>query len=391
MLKAVSIENLKPGMYVSNVLKQKGRMQIKSKGIVKDASAISSLQTKGVLEVEVDYSKSKLQERAEKVPAKPQDKKANIPLGEQMSSAQKLYEQAKSIQRGFLSKIKKEQKADLDALHDLSLDIIDSVIDCPSALSCLSLLNRSDEYLMEHSLNCSTLMAMFARHLGYDSETIEQLSFAGLLMDVGMANIPDDITHKTAKLSKPEMDVVTTHVDIGLDIVERCGEVSDLVREIIFSHHERLDGSGYPDNKKGDEVSEYVKMAAIVDSYDAMTSARPYRAAMSATSALKALLVDKSYDQTLVQKFIQCMGVHPVGSLVKLNNDRLAIVVRANKSNPLSPTVMTFYSLSSGYSETKLLALSHSNIEIESVVRPEEFGLNLTKFFREVFISGLSR
>ena len=308
-----------------------------------------------------------------------------------MSSAQKIYEHAKTIQRDFLSKIKREQRADLDALQDLSLDIIDSVIDCPNALSCLSLLNRSDEYLMEHSLNCSTLMAMFARHLGYDSEIVEQLALAGLLMDVGMANIPDDITHKPSKLSKPEMDVVSTHVDIGIDIVERCGEVSDMVRDIIFSHHERLDGSGYPDNKTTEDISVYVKMATIVDSYDAMTTKRPYRAAMPPTSALKALLVDKGYDQTLVQKFIQCMGVHPVGSLVKLTNDRLAIVVKANKTTPLNPTVMTFYSLKSGYAETKLVSLSHTDIDIVSSVRPEEFGLNLTKFFRDVFVSRLSK
>lgn len=398
MLKAVSIEDLKPGMYVNNVLKQKGTMKIKSKGLVKDAAAISNLQGRGVLELEVDYSKSKLpldftgeSEAAEEL-KKPATKKPVKSLSDQMSEAQSLHEQAKTIQRGFISKIKKDQKADLDNLHDLSLDIVDSVIESPNALSCLALLNRSDEYLMEHSLNCATLLTMFAKHLNYDSEITEQLSFAGLLMDVGMANVPDDITHKVGKLTKNELDIISTHVDVGLDIVERCGEVSDIVRDIIFNHHERLDGSGYPDNKTEEQLNDYVRMAAIVDCYDAMTSPRPYREAVPATTALKKLLVDKTLDQTLVQKFIQCLGVHPVGSVVKLDNNRLAIVVRANKKDPLKPIVMTFYHLNSGhYSETKMVDLRRSDVEIESSVRPEEFGLNLAKFFREVFISSLSK
>ena len=386
MLKAVSIKELKPGMYVDSVTKQRGRMQVKSKGIVKDDAAINALKEKGVLILSVDLSKSKLEQEKETSVKKPVQKRKT--LSEQMTAAESLFNQAKVIQRDFVKKIKEDQRADLDSMMDLSLDIVDSVIDSPNALSCLALLNRSDEYFMEHSLNCSTLMAMFARHLDLDGETVEALSLAGLLMDVGMVNIPQDITHKRGELSKTEFDVVTTHVDIGVDIIERCGDVSDIVRSVIFNHHERVDGSGYPSQKSGDDVDLYMRMAGIIDSYDAMTTDRPYSPAVPATSALKALLVDPQYDSVLVQKFIQCLGVHPVGSLVKLTNQRLGIVVKANKTNPLSPKVITLYHLKSGtYSETKIVDLSKVQDEIENSVRPEEFGINLTKFFRDIFMS----
>ncbi|MCV2884814.1 HD-GYP domain-containing protein [Aestuariibacter sp. AA17] len=391
MLKPVSIHDLTPGMYVNGVLEQKGDLKVKSKGLVKTQQTINGLKDKGVLMVEVDYAKSKLPEPMQAPPkGETSSSPAQAPLSAQMERAEQLTLQAKTIQREFFQKIKENGHAELYAMQDLSLDVIDCVIECPHTLSCLALLNRADNYYFEHSLNCSTLMAMFANHLEFDKECIEDLSFAALVMDIGMANVPMDIINKKGKLTKPEMDVVSTHVDIGLDIIERCGEVSHIVREVIFAHHERCDGSGYPDQKAEDELSQYVKMAAIVDSYDAMTRDRPYRKALSPTKALQEMLVDDAYDRQLVQSFIQCLGVHPVGSLVKLDNDRLGIVIRANKKQPLKPTVITFYHVKSAhYSETKIYDLRKTDTQIESSVRPEEFNINLQKFFKEVLVNNL--
>ena len=391
MLRVIGVDELLPGMFVNNVIEQTGSLKIKSRGLVKTDKAISALIQQGVLKIEVDDSKSKLSEEKPAEAPTNNKKTKQQPINEQLSTANQLYSKAKEIQRSFIENIRNDGAADLDGLYDLSHCIIDSVFEAPNALSCLALIKKSDEYLLEHSLNCSVLMAMFARHMTLDTEVVEDLSMAALLMDVGMANIPEDILNQPGTLSEQEMEIVTTHVDIGLDIIERCGDVTDLIREVMFNHHERLDGSGYPDAKSDDDISIYANMAAIVDSYDAMTSKRPYQSAQTPTAALKALLGDPRYDQGLVQKFIQCMSVHPVGSLVKLTNDRLAIVIRANKKAPLQPTVATFYHLkSSHYAETKVVDLSKVSEDIEASVKPEEFGLNLNKFFRDVFISSLA-
>lgn len=390
MFREISIDELQPGMYVNDVLKQSGLLKIKKKGLVKTQKTIDALGKQGVLVVQIDESKSQLpavESETIPEPQKPAAKKPVKSISDQLTQANKLYEQAKGIQRDYVDRIKNDQAVDIESLYELSHCIIDSVFEAPNALSCLALLQKTDEYLLEHSLNCSILMAMFARHLELDGELIEELSLAALVMDIGMANIPEDIINKKSALTKNEHDIITTHVDVGIDIVERCGDVSDVVRDIIFSHHERLDGSGYPEGKQDEDISTYVKMAAIVDSYDAMTTKRAHQKAMTATSALKSLLGDKRYDQTLVQQFIQCMSVHPVGSLVKLSNERLAIVLKSNPRAPLQPMVATFYHVKSGhYSETKMLDLSKVSEEIESAVRPEEFGVNLTKFFQQVFL-----
>jgi HD-GYP domain-containing protein (c-di-GMP phosphodiesterase class II) len=395
MLRTIDIDQLLPGMFVNQVIEQTGRLKIKSKGLVKQHETISALKIKGVIRVQVDDSKSEIISSADEVAVPAKVVKSSTPaknasLEEQFAGATKLYEKAKDVHRDYLQKMADDQTVELDTLYDLSHQIIDSVFEAPNALSCLSLLQRSDEYLLEHSLNCAILMAMFARHLEYTADEIEELCLAALLMDVGMANVPHDIISKTDPLTKTERDIITSHVDIGLDIAERCGDVSHFVRDIIFNHHERVDGSGYPDAKSAEEISQVARMAAIVDSYDAMITNRKHQVAITPTSALKKLLIDPGYDQQLVQQFIQCMSVHPVGSLVKLTNERLAIVIKANKVKPLHPLVATFYHLKSNhFAETKIVDLSKSNESIETSVRPEEFGVSLPKFFKKIFVGTL--
>jgi len=233
-------------------------------------------------------------------------------------------------------------------------------------------------------------MALFARHLGFDKELIDELALSGLMMDIGMATVPDEILNHPGTLEGNDLQIMRGHVDFGIELVDQSDLDSDVIRDVVAHHHERLDGSGYPEGKSGDQLSTYARMAAIIDTYDSFTSERPWRKAMSPTQALKRLLSSSQgqLDQSLVQQFIRCIGVHPVGSLVKLTSGKLAIVTRAGKDDPLKPIVMTFYSIRSGhYKEVKMLDLSKVDDGIEASVRPEEFKINLPKFFREVLLS----
>ncbi|GAA0855856.1 HD-GYP domain-containing protein [Aliiglaciecola litoralis] len=397
MLQQIDINDLKPGMFVNNVIEQSGMLKIKTKGMVNSAKSIQILKAKGVQKLEIDLSRSKIDQSESSIDASgsasQQQSTESVPAlsdREQLDAATQLYNQALTIQSRFFKRLEAKDTPSLASVKDLSLNIIDSVVAMPNGLSCLSMMNKTGKYLLEHSLNCSIFLTMFAQHRNMSQAEIESISMAGLLMDVGMTNMPNDITQSTKKLTDAQKEIVTTHVDIGLDLIDRCGDVSDIVRDIIFNHHERIDGSGYPDSQNDVDVSVYARMAAIVDSYDAMISERLFKKALTPSRALSRLLKDPSYDQALVTQFIQCVGVHPVGSLVKLNNGRLAIVIRGNSTTPLQPTVSTFYHIkTANYSEVKTIDLSRSEVKIESSVRPEEFGLNLTKFFKDVFSGAL--
>ncbi|MEP4888621.1 MAG: HD domain-containing phosphohydrolase [Aliiglaciecola sp.] len=400
MLEAIKIEDLKPGMFVNEVIEQKGKLKIKTKGLVKSVKSIDMLKNKGVTKVEIDLSRSNLpppvvapeaeQNNVKETPPPADTKIKNYSDSEQLEAATKLYDEALIIQSRFFKRLAANDTPSLSDVKDLSANIIESVINMPSGLSCLTLLNKSGKYLLEHSLNCSILLTMFAKYRDMGQQAIEELSLAGLLMDVGMTNMPKDITQSPGRLTLQQKEIITTHVDIGLDLVDRCGDVTAPVQDIIFNHHERIDGTGYPDAQSEHDVSEYVRMAGIVDSYDAMINDRPFRKAVTPSKALVKLLSDESYDQALVAQFIKCLGVHPVGSLVKLDNDRLAIIMRGNKETPMKPVVAAFYNIkTSSYSEVKKLDLSQVNVKIVSAVRPEEFGLNLTKFLKEILITAL--
>ena len=394
----ISIDDLVPGMFVNRVTQQSGQLKVKSQGLIKRAELIGVLKQKGILELEIDYSRSNLEEIAKhqpEQPADPESEKQSAPaksLSDALNHSQKLHDQAKQAHCKLLDKVRNGEVANVDAIRDVSSEIIASIFENPNALSCVSLIKDAPDYIWEHSVNCAIYMATFARHLGFDKELTEELCLGGFLMDTGMATIPDDLLQKGDKFHAEDYKLIKMHVDFGVELISQEQEVSEVVLSVIQDHHERLDGSGYPEGKKGDQINTYGRMAAIIDSYDAMTSDRPYRKGMTPTAALKKLLSDASgkYDQSLVQQFIRCIGVHPVGSLVKLKSGKLGIIVKANKDDPIKPLVMCFYSVTSGaHTELKKVDLSKVADEIESTVRPDEFKINLTKFFKDVFLSSI--
>lgn len=403
MLEQVPIDELKPGMYVTQVLEQSGTLHMRSQGIVKSQSIVDTLKKKGILLLEVDIAKSK-HHRNEETQVDALANKEQTPANEPSASesgtarskpldnasineANDLYENALSIQSKFVKALNQEAVTDLSPMTSLSHSLIESVFDNEDALSCLTLIKDTDNYLLEHSINCSVLTGIFCKFLGYDRDTIEQASLGALLMDTGMSSIPADIRRPTAALSEDDLAVLKTHVEIGTTLVEQCGEIPDLSLQVIEQHQERVDGSGYPVGLCNDEISEFARIAAIVDTYDELTSHHPSQPSLTPMQALKRLSESSGLDQTLVTQFIQCIGVHPVGSLVKLKSGKLGIVSKINPKDPVSPHVMTFYSVTSNhFNEIKKIDLSHYNDEVVSGVRPEEFRINLPKFFKEVFV-----
>lgn len=409
MLEQVPIDELRPGMYVTQVIEQSGKLHMRSQGIVKSQSIVDTLKKKGILLLEVNIAKSKHQRNEETqvddgvvnndlvneeqtLSNDPSDLESKNPkpksLGNaSINEANDLYENALSIQSKFVKALNQGAVTDLSPMTSLSHSLIESVFDNGDALSCLTLIKDTDNYLLEHSINCSVLTGIFCKFLGYDRDSIEQASLGALLMDTGMSSIPADIRRPTATLSEDDLAVLKTHVEIGTTLVEQCGDIPDLSLQVIEQHQERVDGSGYPNGLCDDEISEFARIAAIVDTYDELTSQHPSQLSLTPMQALKRLSESSGLDQTLVNQFIQCIGVHPVGSLVKLKSGKLGIVSKINPKDPLSPQVMTFYSVtSSHFNEIKKIDLSRYNDEVVSGVRPEEFRINLPKFFKEVFV-----
>ncbi|MBO1254176.1 HD domain-containing protein [Alteromonas sp. 5E99-2] len=389
MLKTLTIEELKLGHYVTQVIEQRGDISIKSKGKVKSEQFLQELINKGVKRLEVDLSKSELVTDDIEISSEEiiTDSKSVEPDGYSLEAANDLYHQAIKLQSEFIDDLQKGAVNDLSSVKTMSAQLVENLLDNPNALSCLTLLRGEDDYLLEHSLNCCILMAMFAEHLGYDTETIEALSLGALLMDVGMANVPNELRLAQEPLSEADWAVIKAHVEDGIEMIEQAEDLDTLTKTVIEQHHERTDGSGYPNALVDSDISVYGKMAAIVDTYDAMVSQRSHQKAVTPAIALKRLARAPGLDDDLVMQFIARIGIYPVGSVVKLKSGKLAIVAKSHPVDMLNPVVMTFYSVTgSHYNDVQRIDLSKIEDEIDASVQPADFSLNLTKFFKDVFI-----
>ena len=391
------ISELKPGMYIAQVLEQTGQLKVKTQGLVSTEQAIAKLGKQGVTKVLVDLAKSKHKPSGNESDLTSQDTDSaaytekTVAFDQEINKASQLYQQAKKIQSRTFDSMKSGAPIDTDAVKSSATGLIDSVFRNQDALACMTRMRVKGEYLMEHSINVAIIMTIFAKHLKLSAEVIQELAVGAMLMDLGMIGISDDIVNKKGPLTPDQRAAMEEHVNLGYQVLTKAKGLSDISLELIQDHHENVDGSGYPKGKTAEQLSMYGKMAKIVDCYDAITSDRIYQSAKTPVSAFKILRSESGscFDQELVNEFIKCMGIHPVGTLVKMKSNKLGIVVKSNPVNPIAPTVNVFYSIGNKcYIEPKIVDLSKtSNDEIDRSVKPEDFKLDMLKFFKQVLLS----
>ena len=400
-LKTINISELIPGMYVESIAKQSGNLQVASRGKVTTKAIVASLKKRGVLEVVIDPSKQftpapeeVVEQAPEEPPAEPEptktepEKKAKkLTFDEEIAVANKLHKKGKSIQKQLLNSVAKGLPTDISVPEEFSKNLVGSIDRNPNALLCLTKIREKDDYLLEHSLNVAILLANFGQYIGLKEEDVQELAMSGFLHDIGKIKIPDKILHKPGRLTDQEMNIMRDHVVYGIEALEEMQIPTDMIRT-VSEHHERLDGYGYPEGARDDEISYYGRMIAIGDVYDALTADRCYKAGMPSQKALQILLKDTphKYDQELVQKFIKCIGIYPVGSLVKLSDEKIAMVVKHNENSPLKPIVKVFYSLKGRHylaPEDLNLGNGSTKVTIEKAVVASDYKINFKTFFEE--------
>ncbi|MBW3567375.1 MAG: HD-GYP domain-containing protein [Proteobacteria bacterium] len=206
----------------------------------------------------------------------------------------------------------------------------------------LTNLRAQHEETAAHCLNTSILALAFARHLGYSTEQLEEVGMGALLHDLGIARVPESIINKPGNLNEEEFEVVKKHPRDGFNVLKLTREIPEGALDIVLHHHERVNGSGYPDALKDDEIREPVRVVAIADMYDSMTTDRAYRKAMSPQDALTSMhkRAEADFGKRLMEEFIKCVGIYPIGSLVLLDSGALGVVVSSNPDARLKPLIL---------------------------------------------------
>lgn len=400
MIKRIPVSALKVGMYITDLNNDWiPHNTQRRRGVIKREETIEKIHKMGVQFVYIDVKKgmdsqdseivSEVDSRNEAALQKAGEKKPGIaprvPLTEEMITALDLHSEAQGLVNSFMSSAKMGAPVDVAPIHKLADGLQNSVSRNANALGCLGRIREKDNYLLEHSVNLSVLMTVFAQCRKLSADVIHQIVVGALLHDLGKILTPDEVLHKPGRLSPAEFNVMKLHARHSRDILAATEGIGELTVITAAQHHERMDGTGYPEGLKGDEISVYGRMVAIADVYDAITADRVYHKGMTPTQGLKKLLEWSGHhlDESLVRQFIHCIGLYPVGSLVLLDSGRLGVVVEINEEDQRLPVVRVMYHTKFRMPITVTtidLSKAGNQDRILRAVDPEQYRIDVRKF-----------
>lgn len=263
-------------------------------------------------------------------------------IASELSDANRTYQAAKSHIKLLLSSVQLGQTFSTEEAQGFVSECVNKVMQNPAALLWLTRIKNSDDYTAEHSINVSLLAVALGHQLGMDTWELENLGICALLHDVGKMNVADGILNKPGPLSSEEFTEMAKHTVYAKKLLMERNDIYPGVVDVAYSHHERLDGKGYPRGIDSRKISIFTRVVTIVDAYDAMTSDRCYRKGISSLDALRIINKHKGtqFDAKVAQKFIAMIGLYPPGCLMEMKNGEVGIILSHDKGYQLKPKVI---------------------------------------------------
>ena len=298
-----------------------------------------------------------------------------VSMDEEMERAVQIVDKSRQAVVLMFHEARMGKAVDVDNAHALVEEIAASVMRNPGALISLARLKTADDYTYMHSVAVCALMIALAAQLGLDEASTREAGIAGLLHDLGKATIDPLILNKPGKLTDAEFLSVMEHPVAGHQILLSAKGIGPIVLDVCRHHHEKMDGSGYPDHLSGDQISLYARMGAVCDVYDAITSNRPYKQGWCPAESLRKMQgwCKGRFDPVIFQAFVKSIGIYPVGTLVRLESGRLGVVTEQQAGRSLlMPKVRIFFSTKSmTYIAPELVDLALPDVQDWIVTRED--------------------
>lgn len=265
-----------------------------------------------------------------------------VELKDEIPAAREAHADLRALAERIADDLRKGRRLEPGVVRGAVEPMVESLLRNADALFWLMALMKRDDYAYSHAVNCSALAAAFGRHLALPREVLVDLATGGFLLDAGMVALPDEVVKHDGHLDAEALALMRGHVKRSMELLDQAAVTGKWARELVAGHHERHDGSGYPEGLAGDRIPLAGRMGGVIDTYDAVRSDRPHRNGESRHGALQALYRarDRMFQAEVVEQFLQCLGVYPTGSLVELNTGEVGVVMAQNQVRRLRPRLM---------------------------------------------------
>ena len=346
-LREIPVEELTFGMYVSKLDRPWTETPFVFQGFVLKSEKQIDVLKKYCKHVFVDPEKEELEEVG-KVTAEELAKVRGTTVYKEVASvevelprAQTAYTRTTAVVKELSRAVEIGNAIDSSRSHEAATQITESVVRNPDAMALLIKLQEKSGATLSRAVEISVMMTIFGRFLQLPQERMEILGMLGLLQDVGKLKLPTELATR-GPINAAEIELYRTHVNHSVEILSSTPGIPPELPGLASLHHERFDGSGYPRGLRGDAIALFGLIAGIVDAYDTLTAPQPVGEHMSPSNALSVIYKGrgKQFHAALVEQFIQCIGVFPVGSVVELNSGEIAIVIAQNMVRRMQPRIM---------------------------------------------------